>query len=229
MVIERLIRIFKPEFNLHPSLKFLDLIWVLKNLVCSFFRGFFKKIFFKKSKGIVLVGKHVKLLNPWHISSAGNLIVEDYAEIQGLSEDGLKFGKNVSIGKYAMIRPSDYYGRNIGKGLVVGDNSNIGAHAYVGCSGKITIGNNVMISPRVSFYAENHVYSDLTRPMKTQGVEKGEISVGDDCWIASNSIILSNVKIGKGVIVAAGSVVNKDIPDYAIVGGVPAKIIKYRK
>lgn len=229
MLVERIIQVFKPNFVMNRNLRFLDLLSILRNLAFSFLRGLCKKVLLKKSSGVLLVGRNVKLICPWHIESHGNLIIEDYAEIQGLSEDGIKFGSNVSIGKYAMIRPSDYYGRHLGKGLVVGNNSNIGAHAYVGCSGKITIGNNVMISPRVSLYAENHIFKEANIPMKLQGVDVGEIVIGDDCWIASNSIILSNVKIGKGVVVAAGSVVNKDIPDFAIVGGVPAKIIKFRQ
>ncbi|ELA7570041.1 CatB-related O-acetyltransferase [Vibrio alginolyticus] len=57
---------------------------------------------------------------------------------------------------------------------------------------------------------------------------KGEIVIGNDVWIGVNAIILSGVKIGHGSIVAAGSVVTKDVPDYSIVGGNPAKVIKYR-
>jgi acetyltransferase-like isoleucine patch superfamily enzyme len=85
---------------------------------------------------------------------------EDYAEIHGLCEEGLIFGDNVTIGRNVMIRPSSYYGKDYGKGLVVGDNSSIGPHAYVGCSGKITIGKNVMFGPKCSLFAENHNFSD---------------------------------------------------------------------
>ena len=57
---------------------------------------------------------------------------------------------------------------------------------------------------------------------------KGDIKIGDDVWIGYNAIILSGVKIGQGAVIAAGAVVVKDVPPYAIVGGNPAKIIKYR-
>ncbi|XBB98971.1 CatB-related O-acetyltransferase [Streptococcus thermophilus] len=63
---------------------------------------------------------------------------------------------------------------------------------------------------------------------KKEGVSKGNIIVDDDVWIGFRSTILSGVHIGQGAIVAAGSVVTKDVPPYAIVGGVPAKVIKYR-
>jgi len=185
-------------------------------------------MFFKKNAGLTLIGKNARIRNNRYITSQGNLIIEDFAEVQGMSSEGINFGKNVSIGQFALIRPSDYYGRNIGKGLTIGDNSNIGPYNYIGCSGKITIGENVMFGPRVSLYAENHNFDRLDISMKEQGVTTGEIIIGDDCWIASNSVIVNNVHIGKGCIIASGSVVTKDIPPYSVAAGVPAKVIKSR-
>ena len=66
----------------------------------------------------------------------------------------------------------------------------------------------------------------LNQPL--EGVSKGDIVVGDDVWFGFRSTIMSGVHIGQGAIIAAGAVVTKDVPPYAIVGGVPAKIIRYR-
>jgi acetyltransferase-like isoleucine patch superfamily enzyme len=85
-----------------------------------------------------------------------------------------------------------------------------------------------MMSPRVSLYAENHVFDDPSIPMKEQGVRRSFIKIEDDCWIAANSIILAGVTIGKGSVVAAGSVVTHDVPPYSVVAGSPARIIKQR-
>jgi len=85
-----------------------------------------------------------------------------------------------------------------------------------------------MISPRVSIYAENHVFNEVTQTIKSQGVVRKNVVIEDDCWIAANSIILAGVTIGKGSVVAAGSVVTTDVPPYSVVGGVPACIIKKR-
>ena len=98
----------------------------------------------------------------------------------------------------------------------------------MGCSGLITIGNNVMMSPGVSIYAENHNFLDSTLPMKEQGVTVSFVTIEDDCWIASNSCILAGVTIGKGSVVAAGSVVTKNVPPYSVVAGIPATVIKSR-
>lgn len=180
------------------------------------------------ASGWVLVGKQASLRYAKYIEAGKNLIVEDYAEINARSARKIILGNRVTIGKFAIIRPGNLYGGEIGEGLKVGDHSNIGPYSYIGCSGYIEIGNQVMISPRVSIYAENHVFDEITRTIKSQGVKRKQVVIEDDCWIASNTIILAGVTIGKGSVVAAGSVVTSDVPPYSVVGGVPARLIKKR-
>jgi len=191
-------------------------------------RGLWWRLWLKYSDGLLLVGSHVSIKNPQYISVGRRFVAEDYCEIQGLSKLGIIFGNNVTIGSYAMIRPSGYYGREIGIGLKMGNNSNIGPYCFIGCSGRIEIGNNVMMSPRVSIYSENHNFERVDIPMKEQGVTRGVTIIEDDCWIASNSIILSDVRIGRGAVIAAGSVVSQDVLPYAVVAGVPARVVKMR-
>lgn len=175
------------------------------------------------------MGKGASIRYGKYLHAGKDLIVEDYAELNCLSSKKIIFGDRVTIGKFAIIRPSNIYGGEIGVGLKVGNNSNIGPYSYIGCSGYIEIGDNVMISPRVSIYAENHVFDRTDITMKEQGVKVQFVKIEDDCWIAANSIILAGVTVGKGSVIAAGSVVTKDIPPYSIVAGVPAKVIGSRK
>ena len=198
-------------------------------LIFFFLRGLKTRFWIKSAKGLLLVGKNVRLFYPKNLQVGYNTIIEDGAEINCLSQQGIKLGNRVTIGKYAIIRPSNIYGGPIGEGLTMGDNSNIGPYNYIGCSGKITIGNNVMLAPRVSIYAENHVFDHPELLIRDQGVEKKEVIIEDDCWLAANSIILAGVTIGQGSIVAAGSVVTENVPAYSVVAGVPAKFIKSRK
>lgn len=220
---------FKKYFHSLVGWPIKDQFFIVLKLFFMFIRGIWYYLLFKKVRGLVLVGKNVKIRNPWHISTNGTVIFEDYCEVQGLSKRGITFGKNVTVGRFAVIRPSGYYGREIGEGLLIKDNSNIGTFNYIGCSGFIEIGENVMLSPRVSIYSENHNFENTEIPMKVQGVTRGVTIIEDDCWIASNSIILSNVIIGKGSIIAAGSIVTKNVEKYSIVAGNPAKTIKKRK
>lgn len=155
-------------------------------------------------------------------------MAEDYREIQGLSKQGIIFGDGVTIGRFAMIRPSGYYERDVGAGLKVGDYSNIEAYCYIGCSGQIEVGSNVLIGPRVSISAENHKFSQLDMPIREQEVTRQPIVIQDDCWLGSNCVITAGIKIGKGSIIAAGAVVTKDVAPYSIVRGVPAKVIRMR-
>ncbi len=198
-------------------------------LFCFFIRGLLLRLRIKSAKGLLLVGKNARIFYPKNLQVGYNTIIEDGAEINCLSLQGIKLGNRVTIGKYAIIRPSNIYGGPIGEGLTMGDNSNIGPYNYIGCSGKITIGNNVMLAPRVSIYAENHVFDHPEILIRDQGVEKKEVIIEDDCWIAANSIILAGVTIGRGSVVAAGSVVTENVPPFSVVAGVPAKWIKSRK
>lgn len=92
----------------------------------------------------------------------------------------------------------------------------------------VIIGDNVIMGPDVKIYSRNHVFTSLDSPIQDQGKEYYKTIIGNDVWIAANVVIIAGVKVGNHCIIAAGSVVTKDVQNYAIVGGVPAKIIKYR-
>ncbi len=217
-----------PDYKLDQSMRFGDLAAMMMKLGFGFARGLINRPFFGGVKGLYFIGRRVKLRNRKHIFLGRNFIAEDDCEIQGLSKEGIHFGNDVTIGSYAMIRPSGYYGRESGVGLRMGDGSNIGAYSYIGASGGITIGREVMMGPRVSLYAENHNFDDTGVAMRRQGSTLQGIVIEDDCWLAGNCIILDGVTVGKSSIVAAGAVVTKDVPPYSIAGGNPARIIRSR-
>jgi acetyltransferase-like isoleucine patch superfamily enzyme len=202
---------------------------VLVRMGIWMFRGMLVRWRFGSAKGLFLIGKGVTIRQASFIHAGKNFIAQDHCEINGLSQKGLVFGDKVTIGSYAIIRPTNLYGGEAGVGLKVGNNSSIGPYAYIGCSGYIEIGDNVMMSPRVSIYSENHNFSETTLPMIEQGVTRSFVKIEDDCWLAANSVILAGVTVGKGSVVAAGSIVTKDVPPYSIVAGNPARIIKSRK
>lgn len=114
-----------------------------------------------------------------------------------------------------------------GAGITIGTNSGLGINCNV--RGPLAIGDNVMMGPEVVILPSNHCFDRIDIPMNQQGMSTKKVTIGNDVWIGQRAIILSGVTIGNGVIVGAGAVVTKNIPDYAIVGGVPAKILKMRK
>lgn len=132
--------------------------------------------------------------------------------------------------------------RRCGKGVKLedhvyfgdGNNKEIGNHSIIGSHvelyGTIKIGNCVMIAPHTIIITRNHNSSNLEVPMIFQGYTKEEkVVIEDDVWIGTRSIILKGIRIGKGSIIGAGSVVTKDVKPYSIVGGVPAKLIRMRE
>ena len=85
------------------------------------------------------------------------------------------------------------------------------------------------MGPEVIFFAVNHRFDDLSKPMRMQGsIDCEHTVVGDDVWIGRRAMIMPGLKIGNGAIFATGVAETKDVPDYAIVAGNPARLKKYR-
>ena len=128
-----------------------------------------------------------------------------------------KCGHNINIEKNAS------FSRN----CILGNNSGIGCDCVL--NGTVTIGNDVMMGPECMFFTENHAFGNINIPMNLQGnsVEK-PIVVGNDVWIGARVLVMPGVKIGDHSIIAAGAVVTKNVPEYAIVAGNPAKVVRYR-
>lgn len=129
----------------------------------------------------------------------------------------IEFGKNIRIYHNCFIGPVS---------LSVGDNCDLGVNNFI--CGKVIIGNNVSIGPNVNIPGSDHII-ETRKSIRVSGTNMKETIIKDDVWIGGNSSILDGVIIGKGAVIGAGSVVTKDVPEYTIVAGVPAKIIGIRK
>lgn len=140
--------------------------------------------------------------------------------------ENLHTGKNVMIDAYSMLHCGGYNWSD-GKGCInIGDNVYIGPQCVLFGAGEISIGNHVLISPSVVIASHQHSYHIRNLIMRKQPTRFGKVTIYDNVWIGANATILPGINIHTGSIVAAGAVVNKDVPPYTIVGGVPAKKIK---
>lgn len=117
-------------------------------------------------------------------------------------------------------------GAEISPNATLGDYSELGTRCMV--QANVHIGNNVIMGPDIKIYSRNHKFNRLDIPIKDQGKNYHESYIGNDVWLGANVVITAGCSVGDHVIVAAGSVVTKNIPDFAVVGGVPAKVIKFR-
>ena len=139
-----------------------------------------------------------------------------------VAADAAIFTTKLSLGEQSWIA---------GHALVRGEVS-FGAHCTVNphamISGKVTCGDGVRIASHVSLVGFNHGYDDPETPIYLQKHETRGIAIGDDVWIGANAVVVDGVTIGRGAVIAAGAVVSKDVPAMAIVGGVPAKVLRFR-
>ena len=112
--------------------------------------------------------------------------------------------------------------------LDVGTNVFVGRNTYIGVHAPIRVGSQSMIGAYSYIISGSHIYTDRIRPMRDQGMTGDPVTLGEDVWIGTHVVVLPGVSIGRGAIIAAGSVVNRDVPDFEIWGGMPAKFLKQR-
>ncbi|MBB6429602.1 acetyltransferase-like isoleucine patch superfamily enzyme [Algisphaera agarilytica] len=134
-----------------------------------------------------------------------------------LAIERLRFGDQTYVGSETQVGPK----------VEMGSNCTINAGATV--RGEVTIGDGVRIASYAQIVAFNHGIDDLSKPIHQQGITTKGITIGDDVWIGANAVVLDGVNIGSHAIVAAGAVVTKDVPEWAIVGGNPARLIRSRQ
>ena len=164
----------------------------------------------------------------------GAIVYYGFAKKLPPSWSGLKIGQKrlrgwcgkmmmASCGKKVNIEKNALFSSRVS----LGDYSGIGVNSKV--NGTCTIGSHVMMGGDVTIITRNHRFDDIHQPMMFQGFEEERpVVIGDDVWIGDRVIILPGVHIGNSCVIAAGAVVTHDVPDFAVVGGVPARIIKMR-
>lgn len=160
-----------------------------------------------------------------YIKLGGNNVIRKNVTIRPFSKG--KTSLKIHLGKRANIY-SDVLIQGSGE-IHLGERSFIGSFSTIGCNEKIMIGKNVMIAQSVSIRDTDHGFDDLIKPMIDQGITTAPIMINDNVWIGHGAIITKGITINSGAIIGANAVVTKDVPKNAIVGGVPAKLIRYRE
>lgn len=149
--------------------------------------------------------------------------------------NNVSIGKNFRAGERLKLRTFNYWeGKVYTPSIVIGDNVNIETDCHISSINSIMIGNNVLIASFV--YISDHTHGNVNipvthfiPPLQRPLYSKGPIIIEDDVWIGEKVSVMPGVHIGKGAIIGANSVVTKDIPDYAVAVGSPAKVIKFLK
>lgn len=143
-------------------------------------------------------------------------------------EQYIEIGKNVTFGKDLWLTAWNIGGRI--PTIRIGNSCSFGAYNHISASSNVTIGNGLLTGKWVTITDNSHGYTDYEslqqRPTQRQIVSKGSVIIEKNVWIGDKATILPGVMIGDGVVVGANTVVSKDIPNYSVVVGNPARIIK---
>ena len=214
----------RSNYEIDPLISSLSLLSLLVSKSLQLLRGLWYKWTLKKASGLIFAGRHCKIRSKKQIRTGRSLTLGDYVEINALSKEGVSIGDNVSIGKNAIIECTGVI-RELGEGLVIGNNVGIAQNAFIQVRGKVVIGNDIIFGPNVSIFSETHNFTNPDIPIRLQGETRIGVTIKDGAWLGAGCTILDGVTVGKNSVVAAGAVVTRDVPDGAVVGGVPAKTL----
>ena len=180
---------------------------------------------FIKTGNKVYIGSNCTVLNRRNISFGRNVTIEHHTKLDGYAKEKIILGDCVKIGAYSNLLSTSHLA-TFGKGLKMGNNSAVGDFTHFGAPGGIIIGDDVIMGSYVSFHSENHNFTDKTKLIREQGVTSKGIIIGSNVWVGAKVTFLDGCSVGNHCVVAAGAVVNGNFPDYTVIGGVPAKILK---
>ena len=185
----------------------------MRNIILAIFRlpqrciSFIKKSYYKLKFGEFHWNSSI--VKPLHIVGHGRIYIGEKVRIQNLS-----WIQSVSLTGHVECK------------LVIGNNTTIGHFNHIIATKSVMIGSNVLTADKVYISDNIHGYEDITVPIKEQPIiQKTEVIIGDNSWLGENVCVIG-AKIGKHCVIGANSVVTKNIPDYSVAVGSPARIIR---
>jgi len=185
-----------------------------------FYRGLFKEV----GRGVIF-GRQMTIRHPHKIAIGDQAVFDDNTVLDAKGEvnQGLTIGSRTMIGRNTIVSCKD-------GNIVIGDDVNIGPHCYFISEENLEIGRYSHIAGHTFLVAGgNHSFDDPEIPICQQpSTSKGGIHIGEDVWIGASATVVDGVKIGRGAVIGAGSLVHRKIPSLAVALGYPIEIIKKR-
>jgi acetyltransferase-like isoleucine patch superfamily enzyme len=189
----------------------------------SILRGFLYRLILGGLGRKCFIEKNIRLFNPSRLLLGDRVFLGEGSFVDvGREADKITIGSDSHIARSVTIRTQ------LGK-VEIGEKVNIGANSFIYGYGDIEIGDNTLIANQVEIIGGDHTFENLEVPMRFQGRSPSRIVIGEDVWIGTHAIIVGGVTIGKGAVIGAGAVVNRDIEEYAVAVGVPARVVRSRK
>lgn len=189
-----------------------------------FLRKQFYPRLFKRVGSNTLWGRNITLRHAGKIEIGDRVAIDDNCllDAKGAGNEGVVLGDDVIISRDCVIQ-----GKN--GPVTIMNKTDIGCNTIISSVSGIKIGHSVLIAGNCYIGGGRYISENLQIPMIEQGVySKGPVVIGDDVWLGAGAVVIDGIRIGKGCIVGAGAVVTKDLPDYAIATGIPARVIQMR-
>lgn len=183
-------------------------------------RGFFR---FRR---LCFIGKNVRIKCKKRIKIGKYTTIHDNSYIDASSQRGIIIEDYCSLGRNTFLRTgnlSSYEGY-----FIMRKRSSCNFNCFLGATGGLEIGENVLIGPNVTIITEKHNFEDIETPIKEQGVLQVPVKIENNVWIGANVVILGGTEIKEGAIIGAGSIITKSVNSKEIVAGNPARLIKKR-
>ena len=186
-------------------------------------RVFYRRLFRSVGSGLI-IARGVSIRHPGKITLGHRVAVDDNAllDASGLESEGIFIGDEVIVSRNCMVQAK------IGS-TTIGARTEIGANTIVSSISRVKMGKFGLIGPHCLIGGGNYKTDRTDIPMMDLGwSSRGPVEVGDDVWMGAGVVIPDGIRVGKSCIIGAGAVVTRDLPDYAVAMGVPAKIVRYR-
>ena len=189
-----------------------------------FLRGIFYRFLFKKLGKGVIFGKSISIRNPYKISIGNNVILDENVllDAKGVDNEGIIIGDGVFIGRNSILSCKN-------GDIILEDKVNIGFNSEIASLNKVEVGQNTLFAAYTYVIGGGHVPRELDVPLRDQDTHGLGIKIGRDAWLGTRSIIMDGCNIGDYCIIGAGAIVTKNIPDYSVAVGTPARSVKDRR
>jgi len=195
-----------------------------KNIIIAFQKRYLFLI--SKWRGIftfgfgVSVGRGVEISDRRNILCGSNVFIYPFVRLETTDFSKIHLGSNVNIFHGSVFQA-------IGRDIIIGNNVTVGEYSIFQAQDRIVIEDDVLLASRIQIITNTHSFANPNYPIKSQQNNAKPVHIKRGAWIGINATILQGVTVGNNSVVAAGAVVIRDVPDYSVVGGVPARIIKH--
>ena len=171
-----------------------------------------------------MFGRGVSIRNPYKIKIGNNVIIDDNVllDAKGTTNDGIIIEDGAFIGRNSIFSCKN-------GNIILRKRANIGFNCEIFSANNVEIGENTLLAAYVYIVGGGHTSEELDKAFQDQESHAVCVKIGKNSWLGTKSTIMDGCNVGEGCIIGAGAVVTKDVPDYSVAVGIPAKVVKDRR